>query len=89
MIAATLALVLLTPQPVAVRAAVGAAVPKLVAGAAGHAEQKTCFACHNQAYPALALSLARDRGFDLPADYFKTQAEHVAGFLGSNKDRFL
>jgi hypothetical protein len=63
-------------------------VPQLVAGATGHAEQKTCFACHNQAYPLLALAAARDRGFDVPEKFFKAQAEHVASFLADNKERF-
>jgi hypothetical protein len=76
---------LAVPEPTR---AVAAAVPKLVAGAAGHAEQKTCFACHNQAYPLLALAAARDRGLAVPDTFFAGQAEHVAGFLGSNKDRF-
>src|SRR5580700_9900335 len=71
-----------------VRTAVVAAVPKLVAGASGHAEQKTCFACHNQATPALALTAARDRGFDIPKKFFSDQAEHIAGFLGTNKEEF-
>ena len=50
-----LALVLSTtpvpPAPQAVRAAAGRALPLLVKGAEGHVEQKTCFACHNQAFP--------------------------------------
>jgi hypothetical protein len=57
-------------KPDHVRSAVVAAVPKLLAGATGHTEQKTCFACHNQATPALA------------------QAEHIAGFLATNKENF-
>ncbi|OWK38669.1 hypothetical protein [Fimbriiglobus ruber] len=71
-----------------VRAAVVAAVPKLIAGAEGHAEQKTCFACHNQATPTLALTAVRDRGLDIPKKFFASQAEHVAEFLSSNKERF-
>jgi hypothetical protein len=70
------------------RAAVASAVPRLVAGASGHAEQKTCFACHNQAYPLLALAAARDHGFDVPAKFFAGQREHIIGFLASNKERF-
>src|SRR5262245_12520334 len=76
-------------QPDPVRVAVKAAVPQLVAGASGHADQKSCFACHNQAYPAVALSLARDRGFDVPEKFFAAQAEHIADFLASNKKAFL
>ncbi|HEV3440577.1 MAG TPA: hypothetical protein VG122_24695 [Gemmata sp.] len=71
-----------------IRSAVAAAVPRLLAGAGGHAEQKTCFACHNQATPALALNAARARGIDVPKKFFTAQAEHVAGFLASNKDEF-
>jgi hypothetical protein len=76
-------------KPDPVRLAVGSAVPTLVAGAAGHSDQKSCFACHNQAYPALALAAARKRGFDIPTEFFKGQAEHIAEFLTTNKQRFL
>jgi hypothetical protein len=77
------------PKPDPVRTAVAAAVPTLVVGATGHSDQKSCFACHNQAYPALALAAARERGFDVPAKFFEGQAEHIAGFLAENKERFL
>ncbi len=76
----------LKPDPI--RSAVVAAVPKLLAGATGHAEQKTCFACHNQATPALALSAARDRKIEVPEKFFAAQAEHIAGFLATNKENF-
>src|SRR6516162_2224610 len=75
-------------KPTPVQAAVKSAVPQLIAGASGHAEQKTCFACHNQAYPLLALTSARDSGFTVPDKFFKTQAKHIAGFLAENKSRF-
>jgi len=71
-----------------VHTAVASAVPRLVSGAKGHAEQKTCFACHNQAYPMLALTAARDRGHELPTQFLKTQGEHIAAFLAANKERF-
>ena len=76
-------------KPDAVRVAVRSAVPQLVAGATGHADKKSCFACHNQMYPALALSVARGRGFDVPESFFKEQSEHVAEFLRTNKKQFL
>lgn len=69
-----------------VRSAVVAAVPKLVAGAQGHAEQKTCFACHNQALPALALTAAKARGIAIPEKFLAAQAEHIAGFFSDHKD---
>jgi hypothetical protein len=70
------------------RTAVEAALLPLKKGASGHAEQKTCFACHNQATPMLAFATAKARGFGVPADLFASQAEHVAGFLESNRERF-
>lgn len=75
-------------QPTPAQSAVISAIPKLVAGARGHSEQKTCFACHNQAYPLLALTAARDRGYAVPNDFLKKQGEHIAAFLAANKDRF-
>src|SRR5262249_1798052 len=77
------------PAPTAkeVRAAIDAALPPLKKGAGGHADQKTCFACHNQATPMLAFAGAKERGFTVPAAFFKAQAEHIAGFLDNNRDR--
>ena len=77
-----------TPTPQEVRTAVEAALPPLKKGAAGHVEQKTCFACHNQALPVLALAAATDRGFTVPPELFKSQADHVASFIESNRTRF-
>jgi hypothetical protein len=76
-------------KPDPVRAAVKLALPQLVAGATGHADKKSCFACHNQAYPALALRAAGKRGFDLPDDFFKSQAEHITDFLSTHRKEFL
>src|SRR5437763_13456417 len=90
--ASAVASVLLTlpvpPSQDAVRAAAEKALPLLVKGAAGHVEQKSCFACHNQAFPVMALTAARDHGFAIDADVLKAQADHIASFLGSNRDRF-
>jgi hypothetical protein len=72
----------------AARDAVAASLPQLLSGATGHAERKVCFACHNQAYPMLALVAARDGGFEVPEKYFAEQARHISEFLGSNKERF-
>src|SRR5262245_40358494 len=76
-------------KPDPVRAAVEAAIPMLVAGAAGHTEKRSCFACHNQAYPALALSVARQHGFEVSAKFSAAQAEHITDFLATNKKLFL
>jgi hypothetical protein len=73
----------------AVRSAVGKALPLLVKGAKGHIAQKTCFACHNQAVPLLALTTARDRGFDVNAEHLKEQTKFVAEFLARNRENYL
>lgn len=71
------------------RAAVARALPLLAKGAEGHVEKRSCFACHNQAFPVMALAAARDRGFDVAGGSFTTQAEHIARFLTDNRDKFL
>src|SRR6476620_1360906 len=55
-----------TPTQVGIRAAVAKALPLIQKGAAGHMEHRTCFACHHQAVPILAMTTARARGFDVP-----------------------
>lgn len=78
----------LSPSLKDTRAAVEAALKPLTEGATGHIKQKECFACHNQATPMLAFSTAKARGFDLPADLFKSQAEHITDFIATNRERF-
>src|SRR5262245_18574190 len=90
---ATWVVVLVTPvltdaRPERVRAAVDRALPLLAKAAAGHVEQRTCFACHNQSFPMLAVNVSRGRGFATDAAAVKTQAEHIAAFLGENRERF-
>src|SRR5690348_6807004 len=85
--ALTLPVSFANPDPV--RQAVRLAVPQLLAGATGHSDKKSCFACHNQAFPAIALSAAHSRGFAVPRQYFARQSEHIAEFLASNKKEFL
>lgn len=77
------------PVTDAPRLAAAKALPLLARAAAGHADQKTCFACHNQALPLLAHRTAAGRGFAGGADLFKAQGEHVAAFVGSNRERYL
>jgi hypothetical protein len=76
------------PNPKDVRAAVEAALPLLKKGATGHAEQKTCFACHNQALPMLAFNAATGRGFTIPAALLTGQVDHISSFLETNRARF-
>jgi len=68
--------------------AVSKALPLLVAAAEGHAEQKTCFACHNQSFPMMAFAAAKSRGLALPKELLKEQTEHIAGFVAANREKF-
>lgn len=70
------------PPAASPRAAAERALPRLQAAAAGHIEQKSCFACHNQTVPLLAFAAARDRGLSVPAPSFAAQTEHIAAFFG-------
>ncbi len=70
------------------RLAAAKALPLLIKAAEGHIDQRSCFACHNQAFPMMAFAIARDRGFDLPDELVSAQNEHIADFLHSNIDRF-
>jgi hypothetical protein len=72
-----------------VRAAVARALPLLQKAGAGHMEERTCFACHNQAQPLLAMTTARSRGLDVPAEELKKHADFIAAFLASNRDNYL
>src|SRR5947209_5256338 len=47
----------------ALRAAIEKSLPLLMTGAVGHRENRTCFACHQQGPPIMALTAARQRGF--------------------------
>jgi hypothetical protein len=71
-----------------VRAAVAKALPLLVKGAEGHIAKRTCFACHNQALPLLALTTARTGGFPVSDETVKKQAEFIAAFLGRHRDNY-
>ena len=78
-----------TAAPEAVRAAVERSLPLLTKGAVGHRQERTCFACHNQGIPILALTTARSRGFAIDEEELKKQLEFIASFLNSNRDRYL
>jgi hypothetical protein len=77
------------PKPAdEVKAAVAKALPLLKKGAEGHVAQRTCFACHNQAVPLLALTTADGRGFPFGEEDRKKQVEFIAGVLEKNRDNY-
>lgn len=71
------------------RAAVEKALPLLEKGAVGHREQRTCFSCHNQGVPILALTTAQKRGLAINQEELTRQLEFIVAFLNTNKERFL
>ena len=71
------------------RAAVGKALPLLTKGAVGHRENRTCFACHNQGLPVLALMTAKARGIAIDEEEVDKQLKFVADFLGRNREGYL
>jgi Squalene-hopene cyclase C-terminal domain len=77
------------PVPAArLRQAIDKSLPLLLKGAEGHAAKRSCFACHNQAIPVLALTTARPRGFVIPKGKLKDQLEAIAEFLDTNQDQY-
>lgn len=69
-------------------ASVVKALTPLTRGAAGHRAEQTCFACHNQALPILAMTTARSRGIAIDDDELKQQVRFIADFLGENRTRY-
>jgi hypothetical protein len=79
------------PEPEKIKEAVTKALPLLQKGAAGHVESRSCFACHSQALPVLAFSMAKQHGFKVDDDVFKEQLKHTHGVIADwakrNPDR--
>jgi hypothetical protein len=79
------------PAPAAegVRDAVAKALPLIQKGSAGHVAQRTCFACHHQAVPILAMATARSRGFPVTDEEVQKHLRFIADFLDRNRANYL
>src|SRR5436305_12283100 len=75
-------------QP-ALRTAVERSLPLLTKAAVGHRENRTCFACHNQGVPVLALTAAKARGFAIDEQELRQQTAFIARFLDGNRENYL
>jgi N-acyl-D-amino-acid deacylase len=73
----------------AIRAAIAKSIPQLEKGAAGSADNRTCFTCHNQALPILSLVAARRRGFPIDEENLKRQLRHTADHLKRGHKSYL
>jgi Squalene-hopene cyclase C-terminal domain len=72
------------PRSEAIKTAVIRALPLLKkASAVEYPKHRACFSCHNQAVPAVALALARQRGFAIDEETLHAIAEHTEADLNS------
>ena len=77
------------PRPESIPAAVGRGLPLLIkASAQDYPKHRECFSCHNQAVPAVALSLARKHGFAVDTQVLRTIAQHTEADLHSAIDDY-
>ncbi len=77
------------PRPELIRAAVGQGLPLLLkASVQEYPKHRDCFSCHNQAVPAIALSVARQRGFAVDAQTLRIIAEHTEADLNGAIDDY-
>ncbi len=79
----------LAPTPEEVHGAVAKALPLIRKGSAGHMEKRTCFACHHQALPILALTTARSRGLAVQEEEIGKHLRFIRDFLDTNRDNYL
>lgn len=61
----------------------------LESASAGSAEQRTCFTCHSQAHPVLAIVEARRRGFRIDEANLARQVRHTAEHLNRGRQDYL
>jgi hypothetical protein len=76
------------PTAKEVRAALDRSLPLIEKGNAGHLEKRTCFACHHQAVPLLALVTARSRGVPVDDAILTRNVKFIAAFLDKNRDNY-
>src|SRR4051794_18635453 len=76
------------PKPAAVRMAVEKALPILQKTQAEYIRQRECFSCHHQAVPALAVSIAREHGFQIDEKQLEAQVAHTEKFLRSATEAY-
>ncbi len=70
------------------KASVAKALPLLRKGMEGHIAKKTCFACHNQLMPMLAITTASGLAVDGKSFDLKKQMKFIADFLDRNRDNY-
>lgn len=80
--------VIAQPPQETIRAAVAKGLTIVQKGAAGSMAQKKCFTCHHQAMPVLAMTTAKERGFEIDEPELQKQLKFTAEFLAKNKENY-
>jgi N-acyl-D-amino-acid deacylase len=75
-------------EPPTAKQAIERAIVVLEKGSAGSAKERTCFTCHSQAMPILALTAAGARGFSIDGANLRAQLDHTAAHLNRGKERY-
>jgi len=70
-------------------AAAERSIALLETASAGSAEHRTCFTCHSQAHPVLAIVEARRRGLRIDEANLTTQLRHTTEHLNRGRDDYL
>jgi hypothetical protein len=76
-------------QQEAIESAIRKSIPLLEKGAAGHRDQRTCFTCHGQTLPVLALVAANQRGFTIDKDNLQSQVKRAADHMKRGRKNYL
>jgi hypothetical protein len=76
------------PSTASLREAAERTLPLLIKAAAGHRTKRTCFSCHSQGVPLVALSEAKKRGFDIDKSEIESQRSAILAFLVINQSNF-
>src|SRR5579884_482730 len=77
------------PTAQAIRAAVVKALPLIRKGARGHMAHRSCFACHHQAIPILAMTTAAAHGISVDRQEIDTHLRFIAKFLDGHRSEYL
>lgn len=76
-------------EPEGVRPAIARAVSIVNKAAAGHAENRECFSCHQQSLPLLAFAAAGKSGITVEAGHTRRQLDHTIAFVDKNQANYL
>jgi hypothetical protein len=76
------------PGPDEVRSAIRRALPLLEKSAHEYTVQRSCFSCHHQARPVLALARARDKGFPIDEKILREQLAYTLESLERGRSAY-